>query len=234
MVAHRLYRLFFVLPLLAAWTNAADTPGSCSPMLAHIGQSLSNHLPEMLEFQRGVRFLKWGIVSGLRQMDVQHACLSPGNGTLSVVLPLEGMAQVGLPGVRVLPVFFEATARASVNLTTQDGESAPRVAGLRVDKLSVTDVRHGRFLTNDVKSREFTEKLVRSIISKGLQNQLSTQLMYGTTRAIADAQPTDIKPLVLEKKVVVYQLLDRLSPSDKQNWNLGRDSITRVRFAVGP
>lgn len=184
-------------------------PPQCTQALEKVTKSFQSQLPEMTEVRKGSGFLKWALVTGLDKSHFLASCSTPENATLSILAPVQGMALIALAGTRLHPFFFDATVRAEANLTTRG--KGMRATGLRVEKVSITEMSHRNYVLSEEKYRKFIEKVAQGVIADGLRRHLSRQLMYAAMKAVAEVDPRE--PLVLEKKMVVYQLLDRLATS---------------------
>ncbi|KAK8766165.1 hypothetical protein V5799_007053 [Amblyomma americanum] len=186
--------------LLLAATSRADEP-VCSEavmqQLAEVSQRLGTLLPDpwLLQAQSSGRrnkgsLLCWGLVSGLSRAHAESAGTC--GSQLRLKLPLDGMARLALP-FATSPVFFEANVKATANLTWP----GPRVTGLSVDELTMTEVSRAKSGTPKEGDRaaEFLSQVTARVAQRSIREQLPRLLLV----ALAPQSP-----LVLERRLLVY------------------------------
>ncbi|XP_064479872.1 uncharacterized protein LOC135393332 isoform X2 [Ornithodoros turicata] len=195
-----------------AFAQDAQEQPVCDRELSRIAQCFPKHVPELMELRRGsVRYLRSGLLTGSRGMSLEAACPSTSSATtLTVLLPLEGTAQISLPTLRNIQVFFDGTARVVANVSVTN-ETSPKVNGVAVDKVSLNDFEHGASVQNNTRARKFVETITKLVLKRGLEANLAAYFKYALLKAIADGQQEQDRALILEKRVFVYKLLDKIA-----------------------
>ncbi|XP_050030247.3 uncharacterized protein [Dermacentor andersoni] len=133
--------------------------------------------------------LGWGLVSGLSWTRAQLP-LDSCESRLLLKVPLQGLARLALPFAST-PLYFQGAATATANLTWP----GPRVTGLAVDEVRLTDLALKKPGKEGDRAADFLLQVTSRVVDRSIREQLPRLLLV----ALAPQSS-----LVLERRLLVY------------------------------